>query len=126
MPLPRSAPAPKAPDGAALGWELLAAARPYLDPGDINRVHIALGIGEAFDAIDTLVTAIAQNGIPLSDDLVVRTVMWLDCYLGQDAEPRLRALLAVVKTSPPQHLSARHGLARSRSDGAQYRHLRSG
>lgn len=98
----------KAPDDAALAGELAATAHPYLSRVDADRIYIALGIGDAFAAIDELVTIIALNQIPLGEDLVATAVTWLDCYLGQDAENRLRQLLAEVATEPPQQMSPPH------------------
>jgi hypothetical protein len=97
---------PKAPDDDALAFELAAAARPHLSRVDADRFYIAIGVGDTFEAIDALITAIARDRIPLGRDVVATVATWLDCYRGQDAEPRLRQLLADVKDSPPQHLSA--------------------
>ena len=105
MSKPSNAPVRKAPDDAALAWELAATAHPYLSRVDADRIYIALGIGETFDAIDALITAIARNHIPLSDDLAATTTTWLDCYLGHNAEPRLRQLLTEVTTDPLEPLS---------------------
>ena len=84
------------PDDVALAWELAATARPHLSRVDADGIYIILGIGETFAAIDALITAIARLHVPLSDDVVARTAAWLDCYRGQDAEPRLRGLLGDV------------------------------
>jgi hypothetical protein len=92
----------QSPDDVALAWELAATARPYLSRVDADRIYITLGIGETFTAIDALITAIARNHIPLSDDLVATTANWLDCYLGQDVEPRLRHLLIEVIAAASQ------------------------
>jgi hypothetical protein len=62
--------------------------------------------------IDDLITAIARERIALSDDLVATVTTWLDCYVGQDAEPRLRQLIAEVKTDPPQQASKADELRR--------------
>ena len=103
MSTPRKTPVRQAPDDAALAWELAANARPYLSRVDADRIYITLGIGETFAAIEALITAIAGNRVSLNDDLLATTASWLDCYLGQDAEPRLRRLLAeVVTTATPQ------------------------
>jgi hypothetical protein len=99
---PRRTPVRKAPDDAALAWELAATARPHLSRVDADHIHITLGIGETFTAIDALITVIARNHISLSDDLVATTATWLDCYRGQDAEPRLRHLLTEVITAASQ------------------------
>jgi hypothetical protein len=101
-------PAPRAPDDAALAWELAAAARSYLGRVDADRIHVAIGLGETFTAIDALITAIALDRIPLTDDLITTVYSWLDCYAGQDAEPRLRLLVADVNTSSAQPLPALH------------------
>ena len=99
---PRKTPVRKAPDDAALAWELAATARPYLSRVDADGIYISLGIGETFAAIDALITAIAGNHISLSVDLLATTASWLDCHLGQDAEPRLRHLLTEVTAGTPQ------------------------
>ncbi|MHA0290033.1 tryptophanase [Mycobacteroides abscessus subsp. abscessus] len=102
MSTPRKTPVRKAPDDAALAWELAATAHPYLSRVDADRIYITLGIGETFAAIEALITAIARNQIPLNHDLVATTASWLDCYRGQSAEPRLRQLLTEVIEPAPQ------------------------
>ena len=92
----------------ALAWELAATARPHLSRVDADRIFIPLGIGETFAAIDALITVIAQNQIPLSEDQVAVTVAWLNRYLGQGAEPRLRHLLTSVMTVAFQQVPAAH------------------
>jgi hypothetical protein len=125
---PRTTPVRKAPDDAALAWELATTARPHLSRVDADRIFITLGIGETFAAIDILITAIARNHIPLRDDLVATTASWLDCYLGQDAEPRLRHLLTEVITavSPQQQVPATHERTGPGPHAAQDRSRRSG
>lgn len=92
----RTVPAAKVPDDTALAWELVAAARPHMARAEADQVHIAIGIGETFAAIDVLITAIARDRIAIGEDLLATVGTWLGCYLGQDAEPRLRQLLADV------------------------------
>ena len=126
MSKPNRTPVRKAPDDDALAWALAAAAHPHLSRPDADRIYIAIGIGETFTAIDALLTAIAREAIPLGDDLVATVATWLDCYRGQDTEPRLRHLLAEVKTFPPQRISAATELPGSVPEAEQYRHRRSG
>lgn len=102
MSKPRT-PASKAPDDTALAWELAAAAKPHLSRTAADQIHIAIGIGETFDAIDALITAIARDRIPIDEALAATVSAWLDCYLGQNAEPRLRQLIAEASIYPPQH-----------------------
>ena len=106
---------------AALAWELAAAARPHLSRCEADRIYIAIGIGDAFDAIDALITAITRDRIRLGDDLVAAVLTWLDRYVGQPFEPRLRRLISEVQTSPPA-VKKRPG---SLSVAQQYRHSRS-
>lgn len=115
----RSAPQRRAPDDDAVAWELAAAAHSYLSRIDADRIYIAIGIGDTFEAIDALITTIVRGDIPLGPDLVATVADWLDCYRGQDAEQRLRQLLDEVKHVAPQPSSAfeqRFGLPRRNSE----------
>jgi hypothetical protein len=98
-------PARRTPDDNALAWALASVATPHLTRRESDRIYIAIGVGETCAAIHDLITAIARGRIPLSDDLVATVTTWLDCYAGQDAESRLRQLIAEVKTRPPQQVS---------------------
>jgi hypothetical protein len=118
---PNRAPSTRPLNDAALAWELAAAAHPHLSRCEADRIYIAIGIGDAFDAIDALITAIARDRIRLGDDLVAAVLTWLDRYVGQPFEPRLRELIAKVQTSPPA-ATKRSG---SMLLAQQYRHRRS-
>jgi hypothetical protein len=123
---PSRTPVRTAPDDDALAWELAAVAHPHLSRVDADRIYIAIGVGETFTAIDALITAIARDRVHLGEATVATVASWLDCYRGQNAEPRLRQLLAEVKRYPLQQLSAfeeRFGTAPS---AGQDRHRRSG
>jgi hypothetical protein len=122
---PSKSPTTRAPDDDALAWALASAARPHLTRRESDRIYIAIGVGDTFAAIDDLITAIARVRIPLSDDLVATVTAWLDCYVGQDAEPRLRQLIAEVKTSPPQQLPEADALHTYFHVAAKYGHRRS-
>ncbi len=102
MSTPSREPTRLAPNDDALAWELAAAARPYLTGADSDRIYIAIGIGETFTAIERLISASARYRIPLSGGLLATLATWLDCYQGQDAEPRLRQLIDELKTHAPQ------------------------
>lgn len=98
---PRRAPRRRAPDDDVVAWELAVAARPHLSRVDADRIYIAIGVGDTFEAIDALLIAIARDRVPLDHDVVATVASWLDCYRGQDAEPRLRHLLAQIASSAP-------------------------
>ena len=126
MSKPRKAPVRRAPDDDRVAWELAAVARPHLSRSDADRIYIAIGIGDTFEAIDALITTITRNRIPLRHDLVAPVAAWLDCYRGRDAEPRLRQLLAEVKLHLPQQVSAFEERFGSASAVAKNPHLQSG
>ena len=54
-----------------MAWELAAAAHPHLSRVDADRIYIAIGVGDTFEAIDALLTAIARDGIPGTHPTVV-------------------------------------------------------
>jgi hypothetical protein len=118
---PSRVPPRKVPDDAALAWELAAAAHPHLSRCEADRIYVAIGVGDAFDAIDALITAIARDRIRLGNDLVATVVTWLDRYVGQPTEPRLRQLIAEVQTSLPAATERPGPLLVAE----QYRHRRS-
>jgi len=84
-----------------LAWELADAARPHLSRLEADPIYIAIGIGEMFDAIDALITTIVWQRIPVGAAVAATVSAWLDFYRGQDAEPRLRQLIADMQTYPP-------------------------
>jgi hypothetical protein len=118
---PNRAPSTRPLNDAALAWELAAAAHPHLSRCEADRIYIAIGIGDAFDAIDALITAITRDRIRLGDDLVAAVLTWLDRYVGQPFEPRLRRLISEVQTSPSA-VKKRPG---SLPVAQQYQHRRS-
>src|ERR1700761_6477644 len=65
-------PARKAPDDVALAWELAVAAHPRLRRFEADRIYIAIGVGDAFDAIDALINAIARDRIEIDFFLLNR------------------------------------------------------
>ncbi len=117
---------PQPPNDDSLAWELAAAMRPYLNSHDAHRIYIAIGIGETFEAIDMLITLSARDRIALGEDVVAAVHNWLDCYQGQDAEPRLRQLVSVVGTYTSKQISAATAAPSHLSLSSHYRCPRSG
>lgn len=81
----------------ALAWELAAAARPHLSRVEADPIYIAIGVGDTFDAIDALITAIALRRIPVDAAVAATASAWLEFHVGQDADPRLRRLIAEMR-----------------------------
>ena len=77
---------------ADLAWALAQAAKPHLDALERNHA-CAIGAGETFAAIHTLLKWVAIKRIPVELDLVRQCISWLDAYVGHRDERYLRRLI---------------------------------
>jgi hypothetical protein len=84
-----------------LAWVLATVADPCLSTAERHDVYIAITVGETFSAICALTATVVREDLALPTDVVTDFARWLNGYVGNDEEPRLRALLARVKTYPP-------------------------
>lgn len=82
-----------------LAWALIDAARHRLNTHERNVVFVAVGAGDTFATIRTLLKLIAAKRIPLPPDLVQLCATWLDAYA-------LRAETRVPSQSDRKHLGA--------------------
>ena len=80
-------------DEANLAWALALAAEPHLDALERNYTFVAIGAGETFAAIYTLLKWVAIKRIPVEPDLVRQCISWLDAYVGHRDERYLRRLI---------------------------------
>ena len=78
---------------ADLAWALSLAVKPQLNVGERNHIFVAIGAGDTFAAIRSLLKWVAIKRIPLTPDLVRRCVSWLDAYVGHEDERYLRRLI---------------------------------
>ena len=78
---------------ANLAWALALAAKPHLDDLERNYTFVAIGAGETFAAIYTLLKWVAIKRIPVEPDLVRQCISWLDAYVGHRDERYLRRLI---------------------------------
>jgi hypothetical protein len=78
---------------ANLAWALALAAKPHLDTLQRNYIFVAIGAGETFAAIHTLLKWVAIKRIPMEPDLVRQCIPWLDAYVGHRDERYLRRLI---------------------------------
>jgi hypothetical protein len=76
-----------------LAWTLAGAGERNLSHVERNEVYAAIGVGEPFAAIRSLITSTAGNRMALPADLVARCASWLDFYLGHEDEQHLRGLI---------------------------------
>jgi hypothetical protein len=84
-----------------LAWALATVADPYLGTAERHDLYIAIAVGDTFSAIYALTARLVREDLALPTDLVTDFAQWLNGYVGHDEEPRLRGLLAQVKTYPP-------------------------
>jgi hypothetical protein len=78
---------------ANLAWALALAAKPHLDDLERHYTFVAIGAGETFAAIHTLLKWVAIKRIPVEPDLVWQCISWLDAYVGHRDERYLRRLI---------------------------------
>ena len=77
----------------ALAWALAEAVKPHLSAIERNHAFMAIGAGETFAAIRSLVKSVAVKRIALPPDLVQQCLTWLHAYVGQEDEQYLRRLI---------------------------------
>jgi hypothetical protein len=75
---------------ADLAWALIEVAKPHMNAGERNFVFVAVGAGDTFAAIRSLINLVAAKRIPLRPHLVQLCATWLDAYTFHDAHEQLR------------------------------------
>jgi hypothetical protein len=78
---------------ANLAWALVEAAKPHLADRERTRVFVAVGAGDTYAVIRTLLKIVAAKRIPLRADLVQRCTAWLDTYALHEEQQYLRRLM---------------------------------
>lgn len=81
-----------------LAWELADAISPLLADSDRDQLYAAIGSGESYTAIDTVLQTMARQSSPMLPELVAKVANWLDAYTHSDDAPRLRELLCVIES----------------------------
>lgn len=89
-------------DEAELAWDLAQFVDPYLRGAERNDIYIAIGVGETFWAIQTLITAAVRTGLLLPRELIVGCTDLLAVYVGNDHEPYIRQLIGQMQRSTPR------------------------
>jgi hypothetical protein len=79
---------------AELAWELAQIVEPYLGVDQRHATYVAIGIGECFSAIFSLMRVAVDKRVELPNDLAERFLRWLDAYVGSDDETYLRGAIA--------------------------------
>ena len=78
---------------ASLAWALIDCAKPRLNARERNYVFVAVGAGETFAAIRTLINLIAAKRIPLRPHLLQLCTTWLDSYALHEEYGHLRHVI---------------------------------
>ncbi|OBK52373.1 hypothetical protein [Mycobacterium sp. 1081908.1] len=82
-----------------LAWELADLISPALTDRDRSRFYAAIGSGECYTAIDTALQTMAQQGAPITSELITKLTEWLGAYAHSADAPRLHELLRVIKSA---------------------------
>jgi hypothetical protein len=76
-----------------LAWELMAAVTAVLSGEQRHSVCTQIGAGQPDDAIRGLLVDVGESIKALPAEMVTRMTSWLDCYVGSEHEPQLRAIV---------------------------------
>jgi hypothetical protein len=90
-----------------LAWALADAVSVCFTGRDRLGIYTALGAGETYTAIETMLDITVCKRYPLPARLISALAVWLGCYVGNEHEPAMRRLLSRVEpqalrtTGPP-------------------------
>jgi len=95
-----------------LAWDLAEVAGLHIPDWNRTDVFAAIGGGDSYAAIGTLMEAILHASVPMSPALIARIVLWLDAYAYHADGPRLREIVYAIRSlghgtgiiSPPNGL----------------------
>jgi hypothetical protein len=73
--------------------ELALALKPHLNTVELDYIFVAIGAGDSFTAIRTLLKWVAVKRITVAADLARQRVSWLVAYIGHEEENYLRRLI---------------------------------
>jgi hypothetical protein len=85
-----------------LAWELAEIASVHIPDCDRTDVFTAIGGGDSYAAIATLLETIVHASVPVSPALVARIVNWLDAYAHHVDGPRLHEMVDAIGSLGPR------------------------
>jgi hypothetical protein len=80
-----------------LAWALADAVSVCFTGRDRLGIYTALGAGETYTAIETMLDITVRKRYPLPAKLISALAIWLGCYVGNKHEPAMRRLLNRVE-----------------------------
>jgi hypothetical protein len=87
-----------------LTWALAEIAHPHIRAAERNANYVAIGAGDTFSAICSLVTVIVREGLSPPCDLVDAVPRWLNAHSHSESEPRLCGRIVQLKSQPRHRL----------------------
>jgi hypothetical protein len=81
-----------------LAWEVADAISPLLADRERAELYAAVGSGESYAVIGTVLQIIAHKSLPVPNELITKLTNWLDAYKYSDDAPRLQELLHAIKS----------------------------
>lgn len=79
-----------------VAWLLIDAAAHCLTVDQRTMAFVELGCGEHHRAIERILAAVVEVGVPLPAAVLRILTTWLDLYAGSPEEQRLRTLLTAI------------------------------
>ena len=81
-----------------LAWDLAELASPHISERDRTDVHTAIGGGDCYAAIGTLLRAIVRARVSVPSTLAARISDWRAPYVNHVDAPRLNELLTAISS----------------------------
>jgi hypothetical protein len=79
-----------------VAWQLAEDLRDRIPETDRVTMYCTLGTGDTFDALATITELAVRHHQTVSHNTVTQLHAWLDGYLGNPDEPRIRASIRAI------------------------------
>lgn len=79
-----------------VAWQLAEHLRNRLPEANRSTMYCTLGSGDTFDALAAILDMAVRRRQTVPQDIVTQLHAWLDGYLGNPDEPRLRAAVRTI------------------------------
>lgn len=81
-----------------MAWELVDAISPALPASECAKVYAAIGSGESYSAITTMLCLLVRDALPLSTKLIAQLSGWLNAFDHSADARRLHELLSLIES----------------------------
>ena len=83
---------------ADLAWKLVDVISPALPASERAQLYAAIGSGESYSAITTVLRSLARDALPLPAKLKTELTAWLTAYAHSADAPHLNELLSLIES----------------------------